>query len=261
MCFQPIAVKTKIKTFRSVPCGSCPECLEVKRMEWFVRLWNEAKAQNSASFVTLTYSDEPAQGVNKKDVQDFLKRFRSKISDKIKYYLVSEYGEKKLRAHYHMLLFGYNGPDTVIVDAWKHGHVHVGRVSPSSINYVAKYHVLKNFSPKGKNKPFMLVSKHMGLSYINKKSVEFHNKELITTIQVYDKKFPMPRYYKEKIFKRSKRDLINSFIDSKADKENQIYEVCRRYGYERTKAIEFLNSSRKNRKEQFRFKQTLTHSL
>lgn len=53
--------------------------------------------------------------VSKRDIQLFLKRFRKVLSnysdEKIRYYVVSEYGPKTFRAHYHLLFF-YDKPET-----------------------------------------------------------------------------------------------------------------------------------------------------
>lgn len=46
---------------------------------------------------------------SKRDAQLFLKRVRKNLSkysdEKIRYYIVSEYGPKTFRAHYHVLFF------------------------------------------------------------------------------------------------------------------------------------------------------------
>ena len=142
-CISPIRLKTpdKPKPFRDVPCGKCAACMQRKRSEWSVRLQNELQYASSAAFITLTYSDEyfqelhplgsligdlyahlfPEDGnemlqikefddylkdrasVKKKDLQDFMKRFRfHDKSPNIRFYGVGEYGEKSLRPHYHI---------------------------------------------------------------------------------------------------------------------------------------------------------------
>ena len=49
--------------------------------------------------------------VRKDVMQRFMKRLRMKIGVPVRYLLCGEYGEKRGRPHFHILLFGYAFPD------------------------------------------------------------------------------------------------------------------------------------------------------
>lgn len=154
--------------FRVVlPCGKCDECRMKKAKMWSLRCVHEAKYHKDKVFLTLTYDDEHlprncgVPTLRYKDVQDFLKRLRKYLGDvKIRYFCSSEYGAKKFRPHYHMILYGWSPPDlrhykrsysglpiykSKILDSiWENGYVFVGTVTEMSANYVARYTLEKN---------------------------------------------------------------------------------------------------------------------
>ena len=167
-CISPIYVNKKgIRNF--VPCGKCHYCKDAKRNEWSFRLFQEWKVSHSAMFITLTYKDAylplkehpPLSGafvpvLDKKDVQNFIKRLRSLVErerryykdsadqcwkQKIRYFAVGEYGDSFDRPHYHLLIF--NVPVELMVNGvekcWKKGIIDIGEVEPASIHYCAKY--------------------------------------------------------------------------------------------------------------------------
>lgn len=116
---------------------------------------HESQMHDVSCFLTLTYAQEPENGsLNKKHCQDFLKRLRSRIEPtKVRFFLCGEYGEKLGRPHYHLLLFGYDFPDKVVLkngknklwrsdlldEIWSHGFCSIGAVSFDSAVYVANY--------------------------------------------------------------------------------------------------------------------------
>lgn len=160
-----------------VPCGKCGACLQARRNDWAIRLKEEQRVSLNAWFVTLTYeesqlpiSDTGFPTLQKKDLQDFLKRLRRKIDRMsidvfnyematdfvdhehrkmqhkgVRYYGIGEYGTKYKRPHYHVIL--YNVPEVTmqsIHSIWKKGHVHVGEVGIRSIMYCLSYHITRN---------------------------------------------------------------------------------------------------------------------
>lgn len=181
MCMQPIqAWKTpKGLTFKApiglsrlpdlfVPCGKCLECKETRRRDWIRRIICESWLHSSNVFITLTYDDAhlPVGGiVSKSDIQKFLKRLRNAPRDfgvapsEFRYFIVSEYGKKRHRPHYHGILFGLDLFDAkwcrrfaclasdlrpiytsdVLSRIWSKGFVSVDEVTPKSIAYVVKY--------------------------------------------------------------------------------------------------------------------------
>lgn len=124
-----------------VPCGKCVECFKQKTNEWQLRIEYEAKetyAHNGTIlFDTLTYDDDHLPTIKSiarkehiilppfedfdiscfyyKDFKKFIDRLRTRLrnseldlTDKLSYYLCSEYGEDERythRPHYHILFF------------------------------------------------------------------------------------------------------------------------------------------------------------
>ena len=159
-----------------VPCGKCSACLQRHRAEWTTRLVCESVTSKSSLFVTLTYNDNSnTSNVSKVDVQLFLKRLRSYVQpEKLRYYLVSEYGSSTFRPHYHMLLFnfpvGVFDTQDVISKAWGKGFVSIGEVNPRSISYVCKYHIDRFNYPLGKSPTFAMMSTRpfLGSDYLKR---------------------------------------------------------------------------------------------
>lgn len=152
--------------FSEVPCGKCGACQENKKNEWAFRLEQELHYSRSAHFLTLTYNDaslsysETNQETLVRDHPyrfiEALKKRRQRLiktwirtkefngdpyeGKPLKFYGVGEYGTDFQRPHYHILLF--NCPLEVVrqsLQIWKKGIVHIGRVEPASIRYVAGY--------------------------------------------------------------------------------------------------------------------------
>lgn len=112
-----------IPVYVAVPCGHCLLCSEKRGREWSTRaLCETAVADYPPVFVTLTYADGyiPFDGVCKRDLQLFLKRFRENWFRKygnrlnLRYFAVSEYGTYGGRPHYHLLL--WNVPNQGLED-------------------------------------------------------------------------------------------------------------------------------------------------
>jgi hypothetical protein len=125
-------------------CGQCLPCRINKRREWTHRLLLESKYHEKNSFITLTYSPEniPLNGSLKpEDPTKFLKRLREKIApQKLRYYLVGEYGDNTFRPHYHLACFGLGPEDAdTIQSAWDLGHTYTGTLTQDSAQYVAGY--------------------------------------------------------------------------------------------------------------------------
>jgi hypothetical protein len=104
----------------------------------------EALESTSASFFTLTYSEEnvPYDGcVSIDHHQRFLKRLRKRLGGRtVRFFGVGEYGDLTWRPHYHYALFNVGPEDAPVVDdAWRLGFVYPGRLTPHSAAYVASY--------------------------------------------------------------------------------------------------------------------------
>lgn len=101
--------------FLVVPCGKCDICRDRQYREYMGRAQAESNRYSEpALFLTLTYDDAhlPVDGVNKRDIQLFLKRLRFKLENdgylnKLRYICCGEYGKNTHRAHYHMILWNF----------------------------------------------------------------------------------------------------------------------------------------------------------
>lgn len=195
-----------------------------RQKEWVVRLTQQEKESSDCYFVTLTYDEHSVPWgsqlpiLDKKGIQKFMKRLRKGLQPGIKYYLVGEYGTQTKRPHYHMLIFntGLNIDQlqAKIILAWRDqdkmllGHIDVGTGETASMMYVAKY-LIKSDQTDYEVKPFALMSKGLGKRYIqNLKS--WHEADLSRnyTIQPGGKKFPLPKYYKEKMLNEDQRAIM-----------------------------------------------------
>ena len=98
------------KRYMGYPCGKCFDCKLRKTREWSYRILNEASLYKDNMMITLTYNDDnlPKDGqLNYRDVQLFLKRLRKHFSpEKIRFFCSGEYGSKRQRPHYHLIIFG-----------------------------------------------------------------------------------------------------------------------------------------------------------
>ena len=239
-CIAPVDIKNPHYGIRgtyymAVPCGKCANCLSDRRSDWSLRLQIELSHSTSAHFITLTYSDENlyynengVPSVSKKEMQNYIKKLRKTTSEKLRYYLVGEYGTKTQRPHYHILLFNYP-QDKIqnITHCWnnKHdiiGNTQIGTVSHASIHYVTKYHVNKTAFPELANPSFTLMSRNPGIGakYVDQFREHHENK----TSKAYftdlgGEKRRLPRYLKEKLYTKPERLLMNLKNDVRQQQE------------------------------------------
>ena len=179
-----LVVQGRVVTdFVPIPCGQCVGCRLEHSRQWAVRCMLESEYHDENYFITLTYSDDTVPmseyidmetgeiktslTLQKKDVQDFIKRLRRHFDyndkDGFRYFCCGEYGSKSARPHYHMIAFGLHLDDLVLwketplgnyytsellTSKWGHGHVIIGAVTFESCAYVSRYIMKKQ---KGKN--------------------------------------------------------------------------------------------------------------
>lgn len=192
----------------TVPCGKCLICLSNKRREWIVRLYFEHKYSSGSHFVTLTYDRDhlPRDGkISKRELQLFMKRLR-KLNSSLRYYAVGEYGTKRKRAHYHLLLFGDLKPET-IRKAWKKGITHIGTVTFSSIAYCTKYIVQARHQGE-----FTLMSRRyaIGGKYLTDMMIAWHKEDDRNYCIVEGRKVKLPRFFKSKIWNKEHLKKVNN---------------------------------------------------
>lgn len=100
--------------FIPVPCGRCASCIHLKQIYLVQRVQMES-INNDLFYGTLTYNKESLPTVTFGDItfaypsfsdwQNMIKMIRKDYPElKFRYMLVSEYGHKKHRPHYHFIL-------------------------------------------------------------------------------------------------------------------------------------------------------------
>ena len=216
--------------YHFVPCGKCVACLARRRNEFTFRLNQEQHYSDYSFFLTLTYDQEnvpikivenkPYFVFNKKHVQDYLKRIRYFLSElnkdvKCSYFLVSEYGKRTYRPHYHMLLFVKNDKfhsykktiETLLEKQWKFGFFVIKPTNEANIHYCTKY-CIKNLEemPSQCIEPvFVMASKrpYLGASaegIIDRQFDNFEGTEYREPV-VFNNgyKSAMPRIYRNKL--------------------------------------------------------------
>lgn len=92
-----------------MPCGKCLACRYEQAKTWSLRIKLESLDYDPSliQFVTLTYDSEFYPGeLVPADLSSFIKRLRKNSGLKFRYFACGEYGSKRGRAHYHLILFG-----------------------------------------------------------------------------------------------------------------------------------------------------------
>lgn len=297
-CLHPVKIKyddiTKYNesytTELFVPCGRCQACIFNNANEWRSRLEIEYENASSSYFVTLTYDDAKlplgncsdslgnsfiAPVVCKRDIQLFLKRLRkSHPHSKIRYFIVSEYGPRTLRPHYHGILFGLpyknTGGEKAIVDAtkaiersWLNGFVTIDKVTFGRIAYVTKYLSCVTDLPEYLPKPFRLMSTRpaIGSSYLDNASrLDWHRETLSCYLPDGKFKRRLPRYLRDKIFDDEMKSTIreNYLLENKGKLSSESV-LSEKLGYNNvfsykedkinTFVRQFNNKYKKSRKE------------
>lgn len=181
---------------RTLPCGGCIGCRIAKAEGWAIRSTHESVMHEfhlpgtpGSSFLTLTFRDgclPSDNSVSKATIQDFVRRLRRLLGStraggpKLRYLACGEYGSKRKRAHYHLLLFGHSFPDRVLYKvtevghrlyesevlskAWPFGLAIIGDVSYETARYVGGY-VTKKIGGERAESHYTRVSPVDGATY------------------------------------------------------------------------------------------------
>lgn len=153
MCLTPIKVKSVHygeKVLQYIPCGTCDECRRREKSGWSFRLALELQKKLDEGweigFCTLTYNDEHLPHIpfecfadgnqyceipcfDKNQMRRFIRNLRSRLDwdydvQGCVYFLGSEFGERRGRPHYHLLVcypkdkIDYKQMHALIVDLW-----------------------------------------------------------------------------------------------------------------------------------------------
>lgn len=197
-------------------CGQCIHCRANKAREWTTRILLEMFDHGDSIFITLTYNDEHLphdNNLQKRDVQNFIKRLRKDIQpQKIRYFMVGEYGDRSGRPHYHGALFGIGlMQNERIGKAWSMGFVKIGDLNKNSARYMTGY-IMKGWKKGhrdlGQRTPeFMLSSKKgggLGIGSIKKiakvlSEDKNFDKKLVKTLRMGKRDLPIGRYLTNKL--------------------------------------------------------------
>lgn len=250
----------------TVSCDSCHACKERRIDAWSHRMREEQKRHDQVWFVTFTYangnitrSPNGYLSLDKKDIKNWrnrVYRYREKngLTSPWKYYLAGEYGTKFARPHYHAIIFGLL-PGTIYA-TWGLGRVDIRHVNNNRIGYVCKYidKDFKQHSPRDDRvRNFSLMSKEIGLNYVENEQVRKYHKSDITNIAISQNgyKKPLCRYYRNKIYndKEKHRQAIwmekKKAIIEKRERERVKLIYGEKMTYEEWKLWETLGKLRK----------------
>lgn len=196
--------------------------------------------------------------MTKQQLKQLLKNYKY---GKITYYAVGEYGSKSMRPHYHLILF--NTDVEAVIQAWKKdgkeiGTSHFGTVTEASIGYSLKYiskpSRVPQFPGDQRQPEFALMSKRIGDNYINENNHRWHKSALHERCYIPlpgNKKAPIPRYYKEKIYSKEQLGWLKGIMEAISfdnDIENHRYKDYDKRKVEADKAAfkKMYQSSTKN---------------
>lgn len=195
--------------YEYVSCRKCEECVSIRKSQWCFRALAEAEHAFNSIFLTLTYATEylPEGGnVRLRDCQLFFKRLRKNISlwypdfdtkdYPVKYFLVSEYGSKRQRPHYHLILWNCPLSPDEIAATWKLGFVKVKPCVEPTVQYTLKYFACKDFAPKGRTPNFCTMSKNLGKAWLSDNLCYVKS---YVTMPASKAKIPIPSYYRDRL--------------------------------------------------------------
>lgn len=262
-----------IKPFRlgvlEYGCGQCMPCRINKSHQWVGRMLMESMEHQANCFLTLTFDDQhiPDKGhLEKKPLQDFLKRLRAKFHPlKIRYFAVGEYGDQTWRPHYHVILFGVSPMEHLVIQScWKFGFIQTGTAESASMQYITGY-VLKKLTNeknkllKGRTPEFATMSKKPGIGHgvVNRLKIAIETAAIesvpeLTQIRVHGKKYPLGRYLREKtmvalgITEDQKETLRIASMCATAERKD-LYPSTEAYESERKARVHQQNYHRKVR--------------
>lgn len=223
------------------PCGKCPACLANRQRAFCFRLDQERKVCKFYFWLTLQYDDDHVPKLeneemcfSKEHCRLFFEKIRKRYQEngfKFKHFLVSEYGPNGThRPHYHCLLLVYSDhslsqsykdrqemKDFIIHCSWPNGHVTEKSFHGRVLSYLTKYCCKPEIlGQKHSMKPFTLISRGIGLSYLDSIS-EDQKKQMIEnldfSVRYGSGKIQLPRYYVDKMLPHSLEDLRKSIPD------------------------------------------------
>lgn len=230
-----------------VGCGKCHSC-QVKRLAGYrMRLRYELEKYPNSLFITLSFNDDALEEYKdnyNRAVTQFLDALRKEYKHSIRHFFVCEFGTLHGRPHYHGLLINVPWLDFYKVESiWNRGNGKLRKKGndkyigffrrPRGIiyleairdydkisSYIAKYMTKEFHSEK---QPRILTSRDFGAGYLTKSVVSMHKKQEAPYLAYNGKKFPLPRFYLQRIFTQAEKDKMTSdrWLYPIIDEENQ----------------------------------------
>lgn len=228
--FVPEAPDERVK---AVPfgCGKCIECRQKKAREWQVRLHEELKDDAQALFMTMTFSNEALDKLEKecktedpneiaaRAVKLFGKRWIKKYNESIKHWLVTELGHGKRaefnksteRLHLHGFLWTTKRASE-IEETWGYGWVDTGEyVNDKSVGYCVKYVSKVDAAHPGFTSK-VFASKGLGKSWLNRYDARLNKFQGENTREYYKapsgQKLAIPTYFRNKLWTDKEREQL-----------------------------------------------------
>lgn len=224
--FKPPKCEDKRLLYVPVSCGVCIECRKQKKREWMIRLNEEIRNNKNALFVTLTFSNEEFQEIQKKlkykepnydemnsmcyyALRHFMELIRKYNQGKYpRYWFITELGEDFGRIHMHGIIWC----NKELVSKWKYGYYYIGDyVNEKTINYITKY-MLK--IPE-KHKLFIgkvMASKGIGAKYWETYNARRNHYKDNGTNEMYKlpngTEIPLPQYYRNHIYDEEQKEKL-----------------------------------------------------
>lgn len=205
----------------------------------------ESLQHSDQCFVTLTYSADVgplSAHLRPADAVSWLKRLRKAVSPvRLRYFLVGEYGEKSLRPHFHVLLFGLPlsaSSEKLIQETWGRGFVHLGEVNQHTIAYTVGYVLKKqlvNQRKAGLVPEFarMSLKPGIGAGFASQAASSLNQPHIApvalsdgipTQVRYQGKKLPLGRYLRQKIADASGRELVSE--EAKLAYLERLWDLC-----------------------------------
>ena len=214
-----------VPMFLATPCRKCVLCRKRNARDWMFRAVAETQYSRSVPyFITLTYNNKhrPVDGVQKEDVQKFLKRLRQilarehNFTEEIRYFAAAEYGSNTKLPHYHLILWNmpisFSAMDVykVVLQAWsvrkrvynklthrfdwtylgEIGFVYCKPCTQGGIQYCMKYMRKESEIPTGCNSIFYLSSRRgggLGYRWCLDHTLWFYQNPDVLTVEIVDK--------------------------------------------------------------------------
>lgn len=214
-----------VPMFLATPCRKCALCRKRNARDWMFRAVAETQYSRTVPyFITLTYNNvfRPLHGVQKEDVQKFLKRLRQilardhNFTEEIRYFAAAEYGSHSKLPHYHLILWNmpisFSAMDVykVVLQAWsvrkrvydklthrfawtylgELGFVYCKPCTQGGIQYCMKYMRKESDVPAGCNPIFYLSSRRgggLGYKWCLDHTLWFYQNPDVLTVEIVDK--------------------------------------------------------------------------